>query len=88
MNVHASPTAAKATPALPSAKPETIGLSAQRLQRMRDAFQREIDKGTTPGVVSMVARRGQIGWFEAQEHVRTPPAARRWRRTASSASSL
>lgn len=66
MNVHASPTAAKATPALPSAKPETIGLSAQRLQRMRDAFQREIDKGTTPGVVSMVARRGQIGWFEAQ----------------------
>ena len=66
MNVHASPTAAKATPALPSAKPDTIGLSALRLQRMRDAYQREIDKGTTPGVVSMVARRGQIGWFEAQ----------------------
>ena len=66
MNVHATPSAAKATPALPSAKQETIGLSALRLQRMRDAFQREIDKGTTPGVVSMVARRGQIGWFEAQ----------------------
>jgi CubicO group peptidase (beta-lactamase class C family) len=66
MNVHATPSATKATPALPSAKPETIGLSALRLQRMRDAFQREIDKGTTPGVVSMVARRGQIGWFEAQ----------------------
>ncbi|EGP06803.1 class C beta-lactamase [Bradyrhizobiaceae bacterium SG-6C] len=70
MNVHATPGAAKetakATPALPSAKPETIGLSAPRLQAMRDAFQREIDKGTTPGVVSMVARRGQIGWFEAQ----------------------
>jgi CubicO group peptidase (beta-lactamase class C family) len=45
---------------------ETIGLSPLRLQRMRDAFQREIDKGTTPGVVSLVARRGQIGWFEAQ----------------------
>lgn len=66
MNVHASPAAAKATPALPSAKPDAIGLSLLRLQRMRDAFQREIDKGTTPGVVSMVARRGQIGWFEAQ----------------------
>jgi len=66
MNVHATPSAAKATPALPSAKPESIGLSLSRLQRMRDAFQREIDKGTTPGVVSMVARRGQIGWFEAQ----------------------
>ncbi len=66
MNVHATPSAAKATPPLPSAKPESIGLSPVRLQRMRDAFQREIDKGTTPGVVSMVARRGQIGWFEAQ----------------------
>jgi CubicO group peptidase (beta-lactamase class C family) len=65
MNVHAAP-AAKATPALPSAKPEAIGLSPRRLQRMRDTFQREIDKGTTPGVVTMVARRGQIGWFEAQ----------------------
>ncbi|MGL5164645.1 MAG: serine hydrolase domain-containing protein [Afipia sp.] len=66
MNVHATPSAAKATPPLPSAKPESIGLSPVRLQRMRDAFQREIDKETTPGVVSMVARRGQIGWFEAQ----------------------
>jgi CubicO group peptidase (beta-lactamase class C family) len=66
MNIHATPSAAKATPALPSAKPESIGLSPLRLQRMRDAYQREIDKGTTPGVVSMVARRGQIGWFEAQ----------------------
>jgi len=66
MNVHATPSAAKATPALPFAKPESIGLSPARLQAMRDAFQREIDKGTTPGVVTMVARRGQIGWFEAQ----------------------
>ena len=66
MNVHATPSAVKVTPALPSAKPESIGLSPQRLQRMRDAFQREIDKGTTPGVVSLVARRGQIGWLEAQ----------------------
>ncbi len=66
MNVHTAPSAAKSTPALPSAKPESIGLSPPRLQKMRDAFQREIDKGTTPGVVSLVARRGQIGWFEAQ----------------------
>lgn len=66
MNVHAAPTATKATPALPAAKPETIGLSPLRLQRMSDSFQREIDKGTTPGVVTMVARLGQIGWFEAQ----------------------
>jgi len=68
MNVHATPAkeTPKTTPALPSAKPESLGLSSLRLQRMHDAFEREIDKGTTPGVVSMVARRGQIGWFKAQ----------------------
>ena len=32
---------------------------------MSDAFKREIDKGTLPGATVMVARRGQIGWFEA-----------------------
>ena len=53
------------TPPLPQAKPESLGLSPVRLQRMSDAFRREIDKGTLPGATVMVARRGQIGWFEA-----------------------
>ena len=53
------------TPPLAFEKPETLGLSAARLQAMADAFQRDIDQGTIPGVVAMVARRGRIGWFEA-----------------------
>jgi CubicO group peptidase (beta-lactamase class C family) len=53
------------TPSLPQAKPESLGLSSVRLQRMSDAFKRDIDKGTIPGVTVMVARRGQIGWFDA-----------------------
>ena len=53
------------TPTLPHARPESLGLSGSRLQRMSDAFKREIDKGTLPGVTTLVARRGQIGWFEA-----------------------
>jgi CubicO group peptidase (beta-lactamase class C family) len=57
--------AAPQTPPLPQAKPESLGLSPVRLQRMSDAFKRDIDKGTTPGVTMMVARRGQIGWFDA-----------------------
>src|SRR6202048_2070790 len=57
--------AAPQPPPLPEAKPETLGLSPIRLQRMSDAFRREIDKGTIPGVTVMVARRGQVGWFEA-----------------------
>jgi CubicO group peptidase (beta-lactamase class C family) len=53
------------TPPLPQAKPESLGLSTVRLQCMSDAFKREIDKGTLPGATVLVARRGQIGWFEA-----------------------
>ena len=53
------------TPPLPQAKPEALGLSRLRLRRMSDAFKREIDKGTLPGATVMVARRGQVGWFEA-----------------------
>jgi CubicO group peptidase (beta-lactamase class C family) len=68
------PTAARAatppkspanTPALPHARPETLGLSPVRLQRASDAFEREVDKGTVPGVTLLVARKGQIGWFDA-----------------------
>jgi CubicO group peptidase (beta-lactamase class C family) len=67
MNAQAAP---KPVPApqsspLPQAKPDTIGLSSLRLQAMSDAFKREIDKGTIPGVTVLVARQGQVGWFEA-----------------------
>src|SRR5258706_6652885 len=68
--------AAPQTPSLPQAKPESIGLSSVRLQRMSDAFKREIDKGTIPGVTVMVARRGQIGWLDALG--RQNPAASGW----------
>jgi CubicO group peptidase (beta-lactamase class C family) len=53
------------TLSLPDAKPETLGLSPVRLQRASDTFRREVDKGTLPGLTFMVARRGQIGWFDA-----------------------
>ncbi len=58
-------TTAPQTPSLPDARPETLGLSPIRLQRASDAFRREVEKGTLPGLTFMVARRGQIGWFDA-----------------------
>lgn len=61
----ARPTSAPQTPSLPHAKPESIGLSTVRLQRLSDTFKREVDKGTLPGATVLVARRGQIGWFDA-----------------------
>jgi CubicO group peptidase (beta-lactamase class C family) len=67
MNAQAAAKQAPAaqTPPLPEASPQSLGLSPARLARMSDAFKREIDKGTIPGVTVMVARRGRIGWFEA-----------------------
>ncbi|WP_024509074.1 serine hydrolase domain-containing protein [Bradyrhizobium sp. ARR65] len=61
----AKTTAAPQTPPLPSGRPESLGLSPARLQRLSDTLKREVDKGTMPGATIMVARRGQIGWFEA-----------------------
>src|SRR4051812_12918169 len=63
--IAARQTSAPLTPSLPHAKPEQIGLSSVRLQRMSGAFKREVDKGTLPGATVLVARRGQIGWFDA-----------------------
>jgi CubicO group peptidase (beta-lactamase class C family) len=59
------PSTAPKTPPLPESRPETLGLSRPRLQAMSEAFKREIDKGTVPGVTVLVARHGQVGWFEA-----------------------
>ena len=56
--------ATQTTPSLPLAKPESIGLSGARLQALSDTFKREVDKGTAPGFTVLVARRGQIGWFD------------------------
>ncbi|MET4041071.1 CubicO group peptidase (beta-lactamase class C family) [Bradyrhizobium sp. RT6a] len=59
------PSTAPKTPHLPESRPETLGLSRPRLHAMSEAFKREIDKGTVPGVTVLVARHGQVGWFEA-----------------------
>ena len=46
-------------------KAEEVGLSAERLGRIREAVQRHIDAGSLPGAVTLVARRGKIAHFEA-----------------------
>ena len=45
---------------LPSASPQSQGLSAERLGRVRELFQAEVDGGRMPGVVVLVARKGKI----------------------------
>ncbi|RFC65968.1 hypothetical protein DYI37_00310 [Fulvimarina endophytica] len=51
--------------ALPSADPGSVGMSSDRLDRIGDAFQAEIDAGELPGVVVMVARDGKLVYSTA-----------------------
>ena len=50
---------------LPTARPADVGLCPERTQRLMDVLRREVASGRLPGAVAMIARRGQIGLFEA-----------------------
>jgi len=50
-------------------KPEEVGLSSQRLARIRDHVQRYIDAGKVSGTLTLVARHGQIAYWEPQGHL-------------------
>ncbi len=46
------------------AVPEEVGVSADRLERIRPVMQGYVDKGNLPGFLTVVARRGKIVHFE------------------------
>jgi CubicO group peptidase (beta-lactamase class C family) len=50
---------------LPTATPEEVGLSSQRLARVTEVIKGEIARGRYPGAVAIVARRGKIAYYEA-----------------------
>ena len=50
-------------------KPEEVGLSSTRLDRIRGHFQRYIDDGKLAGTLTLVARHGQVAFFEPQGHL-------------------
>ena len=49
---------------LPMAEPEDVGVSAERLERIRPVMQGYVDKGHLPGFLTVVARKGKIVHFE------------------------
>ena len=51
---------------LPAGKPETVGLSSERLERIGAAVQHEIDDKRIAGAVTMVVRHGRVAWFKSQ----------------------
>ena len=51
---------------LPVASPESVGLSAERLERIGAAVERQIEEKRLAGAVTLVARKGRAAWFKAQ----------------------
>jgi CubicO group peptidase (beta-lactamase class C family) len=51
---------------LPAAKPESVGLSSDRLERIATVVQHDIDDKRIAGAVTLVVRHGKVAWFKAQ----------------------
>ncbi len=63
---------------LPEAKPEDVGMSSQRLERMTAVMQRAVDSGELPGAVVMIARKGKLVYqraFGMQDKANNVPMA-------------
>lgn len=67
--LHSPSNPLSAAPALaaasPTATPEDVGLSSERLGRIAAAIQRAVDEGRIAGGVSLVARHGKIAYLQA-----------------------
>jgi CubicO group peptidase (beta-lactamase class C family) len=49
---------------LPATKPEKVGMSSARLNRIKPLMQKYVDEGKLPGMITMVARHGKVVSFE------------------------
>ncbi len=50
---------------LAQAPADQVGMSAKKLERLREALKGEIDQGKLPGTVLMVARKGKLAYADA-----------------------
>src|SRR6266496_6214663 len=50
---------------LSRAKPEDLGFSSERLERITKIFREDAAHGKAPGFVLLIARHGKLGYFEA-----------------------
>src|SRR5262245_66391945 len=53
----------------PQVAPESEGFSSERLARISTVMRAEIDKGTLPGAVTLIARHGKVVHFEAHGYL-------------------
>lgn len=57
--------AAKSSDRLPMAKPESVGISSDRLKRIDTILQKHVQDGDFSGVVSLVSRHGKIVHYKS-----------------------
>jgi CubicO group peptidase (beta-lactamase class C family) len=50
---------------LPRAKPESVGISSERLENIRNVLGAQVDAGVIPGYVALVARHGKVVYYES-----------------------
>src|SRR6202046_476146 len=50
---------------IPTAKPESVGISGERLTRFNEGMKSLVDQGRLAGVVTMVSRHGKVVEFDA-----------------------
>ena len=50
---------------LPRAKPESVGMSSERLGRIGEALRADVEKGRLPGAVVAVARKGKLVYYQS-----------------------
>lgn len=51
---------------IPRAKPESVGMSSERLARIAPAMQKYIDADLTPGIITAIVRKGKLVHFSVQ----------------------
>jgi CubicO group peptidase (beta-lactamase class C family) len=50
---------------LGTAKPESVGLSSDRLKRIDAVLKADAEQGKIPGAVLLIARKGKIAYFQS-----------------------
>jgi CubicO group peptidase (beta-lactamase class C family) len=50
---------------LPTAKPEQVGLSSERLERIGQVLRNDVERGRIPGAVVVVVRSGKVASVQA-----------------------
>jgi CubicO group peptidase (beta-lactamase class C family) len=65
LTTHPQTPSLQKSPPLSSGKPEEVGMSPERLNRIDAMLEKAVSDGEIPGVVALIARKGKIVYYKA-----------------------